>query len=268
MADRATRRGAGLPEDEERARRRELPPALPPDLAEGIASEDMRGRREEAERFLLIYRSAIDEVATKVRILEREFTAVHAYNPIESYSTRLKSMPSLIAKARRRGLSNLDEVRTQITDVAGARVICSFLPDVYRVRDMLCGQDDITVRETKDYIASPKPNGYRSLHMIVEVPVFLSRGAHSVPVELQFRTIAMDFWASLEHKIYYKYQRAVPEALLAQLHQAAETAAHLDADMERLRREIASLPLDDEDADPLTPDLLRAMIELAVSPRD
>lgn len=232
-----------------------------------LPPEEMRRRRTEAERFILTYRSAIDEIETKVRILRREFTAAHARSPIESCSCRLKSMPSLVSKARRRGLTSLEQVREQITDIAGARVVCSFLPDVYQVRDMLCGQNDITVRETKDYIASPKPNGYRSLHVIVEVPVFLSQGVHPVPVEIQFRTIAMDFWASLEHKIYYKYRREVPAALLGQLHEAAETAARLDTDMDRLRQEISELG-PEEESDPLAPDLLRAMIELTMGSTD
>ena len=129
-------------------------------------------------------------------------------------------------------------MRTHITDVAGVRVTCSFVPDAYRLFDLLTAQDDITVRTVKDYIAEPKPNGYKSLHAIVEVPVFLSTGRVDVPVEVQFRTIAMDFWASLEHKIYYKYDRQVPHELLTELRAAAGTAADLDIRMERLHREL------------------------------
>ncbi|EEB9150724.1 GTP pyrophosphokinase family protein, partial [Salmonella enterica subsp. enterica serovar Paratyphi B] len=116
---------------------------------------------------------------------------------------------------------------------AGVRVTCSFVADVYRLFDLLTAQDDVTVRTVKDYIAHPKPNGYKSLHAIIEVPVFLSTGALSVPVEVQFRTIAMDFWASLEHKIYYKFSNRVPSHLVQSLSDAAEAAAELDSRMER-----------------------------------
>jgi putative GTP pyrophosphokinase len=123
-------------------------------------------------------------------------------------------------------------------DIAGVRITCSFVADAYRLFDLLTEQDDVRVLQVKDYIAEPKPNGYKSLHAIVEVPVFLSTGRIDVPVEVQFRTIAMDFWASLEHKIYYKYETRVPEQLLESLKDAADTAAELDERMERLHREI------------------------------
>ena len=118
------------------------------------------------------------------------------------------------------------------------RVTCSFVTDIYRLFDLLTAQDDVTVRRVKDYIAEPKPNGYQSLHAMVEVPVFLSTGRVHVPVEVQFRTIAMDFWASLEHKIYYKYDGQVPDRLVAELKDAADSAAALDHRMERLHREL------------------------------
>ena len=164
---------------------------------------------------------------------------MHAYNPIEHVSSRVKSPDSLVEKVRRKGVEpDFASVRAGITDIAGIRITCSFTADAYRLFDLLTQQDDITVRAVKDYIAHPKPNGYKSLHAIVEVPVFLSTGRVDVPVEVQFRTIAMDFWASLEHKIYYKYDRQVPADLLADLTQAAEAAAELDARMERLHREV------------------------------
>src|SRR3546814_316984 len=136
---------------------------------------------------------------------------------------------------QRRGVpSTLDDIREQITDIAGVRVTCSFTSDVYRVFDLLSGQPDLTVIQVEDYIVDPKPNGYRSLHALVEIPVHLSDRVVQVTVELQIRTVAMDFWASLEHKIYYKYRTAVPTELLRELKDAAETAASLDAQMERL----------------------------------
>ena len=133
---------------------------------------------------------------------------------------------------------DLDAIKEGLSDIAGVRVICSFVSDVYRMVDLLTSQDDITVLQVKDYIAQPKPNGYRSLHVILEVPVFLSGGPEPVRVEVQFRTIAMDFWASLEHKTYYKYDAQVPQHLIDGLTDAAETAAHLDRTMEELHLQV------------------------------
>ena len=134
-----------------------------------------------------------------------------------------------------------DTIRDQVHDIAGVRVVCSFVTDVYRVFDLLTSQQDVTLLQVKDYIREPKANGYQSLHAIVQIPVFVSTGPEAVTVEIQFRTIAMDFWASLEHKIYYKYNRAVPAELLRELKDAADTATSLDQRMERLRDEIHSI---------------------------
>ncbi|WP_071606479.1 GTP pyrophosphokinase [Luteipulveratus halotolerans] len=204
---------------------------------------EFRELRDEFTRFMLCYQFGIDEVTTKIKILQQEFTHIHSYNPIEHVSSRLKTPEGVLAKAQRRGVSpDLESVRAEITDIAGVRVTCAFVSDVYRVFDLLTGQEDVRLMITKDYIAEPKANGYRSLHAIVEVPVFLSDQTVLVPVEVQFRTIAMDFWASLEHKIYYKYDRQVPSELLEGLHEAATTASQLDADMERLHHEIRVAP--------------------------
>jgi putative GTP pyrophosphokinase len=179
------------------------------------------------------------EIETKMSILRDDFEQAHAYNPVEHLSCRLKTPDSIAEKVVRKGIEpDLDSIRREITDIAGVRVTCSFVSDVYRLFDLLVGQDDVTVREVKDYIAHPKPSGYQSLHVIVEVPVFLSSGTVRIPVEVQFRTIAMDFWASLEHKIYYKYDKRVPGRLTDSLRDAAATAAELDARMESLHREI------------------------------
>ena len=129
-------------------------------------------------------------------------------------------------------------IRNEITDIAGVRVTCSFVSDTYRIFDLLKTQQDVKVLEVKDYIANPKPNGYKSLHVILEIPVFLSTGAQPVTIELQLRTIAMDFWASLEHKIYYKYHKEVPQHLLDELRTAAQTASQLDTTMEELHKRI------------------------------
>ena len=209
---------------------------------------------EDFRRFMLEHRFGMDEVVTKLNILRDEFLHLHDYNPIESVTSRLKSPDSLLEKIQRKGLDldahpSFEEVREQVVDIAGVRVVCSFTSDVYRVFDLLAQQPDVRIVEMRDYIMAPKPNGYRSLHAIVEVPVFMSEGTRPVGVEVQFRTIAMDFWASLEHKIYYKYRRDVPAELLAGLRDAAETAFALDSDMERLHEEVRGL-------DPLPADVV------------
>lgn len=212
---------------------------------------------EHFRRFMLEHRFGMDEIVTKLNILRDEFTHLHDYNPIETVSSRLKSPESLVEKIGRKGvvlddLESFDEVRQRVTDIAGVRVVCSFASDVYRVFDLLAQQQDVTIVELRDYIKQPKPNGYRSLHALVEVPVFLSGGEVPVVVEVQFRTIAMDFWASLEHKIYYKYRRDVPAELLDGLHEAAETAYALDSTMERLHEEVRGL-------DALPPEVVHAL---------
>lgn len=199
----------------------------------------VRELRRDMHRFLLQYEFGLREVETKLSILRDEFLELHDYNPIEHVSSRVKTPESLMAKIDRRSLPrDLDTIRENITDIAGIRVTCSFVSDVYRIFEVLTRQDDVVVRTVKDYIAEPKPNGYQSLHAIVEIPVFLSSGTVNVPVEVQFRTIAMDFWASLEHKIYYKYDKTVPPNLIADLKEAATAAAALDDRMERLHRQV------------------------------
>lgn len=203
---------------------------------------ELRGLRDEFTRFMLCYRFGIDEISTKIRILQEEFRQVHAYNPIEHVSSRLKKPESVLEKVRRKGCEpSFASIREEITDIAGVRITCSFVSDTYRVFEMLTGQEDVRLVSVKDYIRDPKPNGYRSLHAIVEIPVYLSDGPVPVYVEVQMRTIAMDFWASLEHKIYYKYAREVPEALLTELRRAATTATQLDEEMEQLHREVHSI---------------------------
>lgn len=207
---------------------------------------DLQRPDEDFRRFLLEHRFGMDEVVTKLNILRDEFAHLHDYNPIETVSARLKTPESLLEKIARKGLSleerpSFDAVRDRVTDIAGVRVVCSFTSDVYRVFELLTEQPDITTVEVRDYVATPKPNGYRSLHALVEVPVFLSGGATPVTVEVQFRTVAMDFWASLEHKIHYKYRHDVPAELLDRLREAAETSYALDETMERLHQEVRGL---------------------------
>ncbi|MGB3373842.1 MAG: GTP pyrophosphokinase family protein [Microbacterium sp.] len=202
------------------------------------AIAEARQLRDAFQRFLREYEFGMREVETKISILRDEFTHMHAYNPIEHVKSRLKTPDSIVEKVARRGVdADFDSIRAEITDIAGVRITCSFESDVYRLFNLFTTQDDVTVRIVKDYIANPKPNGYRSLHAIVEVPVFLSTGPVAVPVEVQFRTIAMDFWASLEHKIHYKFDGRVPAHLVQSLTDAADAAEELDRRMERLHRE-------------------------------
>lgn len=229
-----------------------IPAVDPPGDEITISASALRTLGDQMQRFLLEYRFAMQEVETKLAILQEEFLHMHEYNPIEHVSSRVKSVDSLVEKLERRGLveqleqnglaNNFDVIRGQVHDIAGVRVTCAFIRDVYRLFDLLTQQDDITVLEVKDYIESPKENGYQSLHTIISVPVFLSTGRVNVPVEVQFRTIAMDFWATLEHKIYYKYDRQVPDSLIGELKNAADTAAELDTRMERLHAQLHGDP--------------------------
>jgi putative GTP pyrophosphokinase len=187
----------------------------------------------------MVYKFGLAEIETKVKILAEELTHKGRGNPIEHVSPRLKTPASIATKAHRLGCPlTFDALRSQIRDIAGIRIVCSFTSDVYTVAAMLTGQPDVTVLQTKDYIARPKDNGYRSLHLIVEIPVFLSDQVVPVPVEIQLRTAAMDFWASLEHKIYYKYDRVIPAVLRDELAAAAEDADRLDQRMEALHNAI------------------------------
>ena len=209
---------------------------------EGVATfspRELRAMRDEFQRFLLEYQFGLREVETKLGILRDEFQLMHDYNPIEHVSSRVKTADSLVDKVVRKGVEpTFAAIRAEITDIAGIRVTTSFTKDAYRLFDLLTAQDDITVLAVKDYIAAPKPNGYRGLHAIIETPVHLAAASHPVRVEIQFRTIAMDFWASLEHKTYYKYDKTVPAALLAELAAAAEHAHELDLKMEAIHRQI------------------------------
>lgn len=216
-----------------------------PDFAdqdEETAAARLRELQREFTRFRLRYKFAIDELTTKISILREEFEQTHDHSPIEHVRTRLKSPESIFAKATRIGCPpSIAEIQARIHDIAGVRLTCAFESDVYWIADMLTSQPDVTVVEVEDYIARPKPNGYRSLHLIVEVPVYLSDRTEQVEVELQIRTIAMDFWASVEHKIYYKYDGEVPPGLLDELRVAAATARDLDVRMARLRAEMKGL---------------------------
>ncbi|KKI93671.1 GTP pyrophosphokinase [Bacillus sp. SA1-12] len=197
--------------------------------------------------FLLLYKFALDEMNTKLEILNEEFEFSHQHNPIEHIKSRLKEPTSIIGKLQRKGLAiTTEEAAKHIQDIAGVRIICSFVSDIYKILNMISSQDDINVLKVKDYLKNPKSNGYQSLHLLVEIPVFLTNRTEYIKVEIQIRTIAMDFWASLEHKIYYKYDKEVPESLTNELKEAAEIAHYLDMKMKRIHDEMMMYKVKDK----------------------
>ena len=196
---------------------------------------------KELKQLMTYYNCAMLEIETKFRVLSQEFSLEQDYNPIETIKSRLKSMDSIVEKLQRKGLPlELESIENNLKDVAGIRVICPFLSDIYRMASCLMEQDDIMVIEKKDYIKNPKKNGYRSLHLIVETPIFLQKEKRMMKVEVQFRTIAMDFWASLEHRMHYKknLDEKMQEMLVAELRDCAEESANLDIRMETVKNYI------------------------------
>lgn len=196
------------------------------------------------------YQAAIRQVQTKLENLDDEFQMKHRRNPIHHMQSRMKTIRSMMEKLQRKHLQqSIASAVGNLTDIAGIRVICSYLQDVYTVADLLTSQDDVHVVKVRDYIKNPKSNGYRSLHLVVEVPVYLSEGRLSVPVEVQIRTIAMDFWATLEHSLRYKAQDQVPQSISDELQQTATDIAALDQRMQAIHDKVellSSLPRKEE----------------------
>ena len=191
---------------------------------------------------ILVYNAALKEVTTKLEILNEEFKHVHRYNPIEHIKSRIKTSESIVKKLKRNGYeSTIENMVQYVNDIAGVRVICSFTSDIYRIAEMISNQNDIKILSIKDYIKSPKESGYKSYHMLVSVPIYLSDRKVDTKVEIQIRTVAMDFWASLEHKIRYKFEGEAPEHIREELVECAKMVANLDARMLSLNEEIQSL---------------------------
>ena len=186
---------------------------------------------------MMYYECAMMEIETKLKILNKEFALKHRRNPFESIKCRLKSPVSISEKMKKKGLElTIENIEDNLTDIAGVRVICSFPEDIYVLSELLSEQDDIDVVCVKDYIRNPKPNGYRSLHLIVEVPIFLSNEKRMMKVEVQFRTIAMDFWASLDHKLKYKKDNLKhPEIIAQELKKCADMSTAMDYKMQEIR---------------------------------
>ncbi len=194
------------------------------------------------EALKLRYSAALKMVMTRLEILNDELQEVHRYNPIEHIKGRIKTPESIVKKLRRHGVeSTLDNMIEYCNDIAGVRIICSFTSDIYRIAEMISAQDDITVLSVKDYIVNPKPSGYKSYHLIVTVPVYLSSRCDQVKVEIQIRTVAMDFWASLEHKINYKFEGNAPDRISLELVECAQMVSELDEKMLELNNEIQEI---------------------------
>lgn len=195
---------------------------------------------ERYEEVMMMYRCAMLEVKTKLEVLNNEFQIRSNRNPIEMIKCRIKTQQSIMEKLKRKGLDyTLEAILENINDIAGIRVVCSFIDDIFVIASMLEKQDDITIIDKDDYISNPKPNGYRSLHLVVEIPVFFSDKKQLMRVEVQIRTIAMDFWACLEHEIYYKKGLHAPDIIIQELKECADTIALTDFRMQDIRKELA-----------------------------
>ena len=203
---------------------------------------------ESWETLMFLYNSALKEVTTKLEILNDEFKHIHKYDPIEYIKSRIKTPESIVKKLKRHSLDiNVDNMINHINDIAGVRIVCSFTSDIYRVAEMVGKQNDLTVISVKDYIRNPKASGYQSYHMLVSVPIFIGEKVVDTKVEIQIRTIGMDFWASLEHKIYYKFEGRAPERISHELRECAAIVSMMDAKMLQLNEEIIKAKKEQEE---------------------
>lgn len=201
--------------------------------------EQARKTSKEFAKCMSYYKCAMLEVETRFNVLNEEYLLEYGRSPINSVKSRLKTLPSIQEKMERRNLPfSMDTMEDEIHDIAGVRVICAFPEDVNTITDAFLKQDDIMLIQKKDYILSPKPNGYRSLHLIVDVPIYLSGGKKMTKVEIQIRTIAMDFWASLEHQLRYKQDTVFTEEMAQELFECAQLSAALDTRMDNLRKSV------------------------------
>lgn len=195
----------------------------------------IKEKGQEFQKLMLMYNSALKEIETKIQIISDEFKMLYNYNPIEHIKTRIKSPESIVKKLKRKGYSiTYNSLVQNLNDIAGVRIICSFIPDIYKMVEMFEKSTDINIIEKRDYIKNPKESGYSSYHLIVSVPVSFSSGIMDVKAEIQIRTIAMDFWASLEHKIKYKYAEELPKNIQNELKECSKMANKLDRKMSKL----------------------------------
>jgi len=205
-------------------------------------SNTMEELRADYEQMVGAYAAAIREINARLQTLNQEFQFHHKHNPIHHIKTRVKSMPSIIKKLRHLGYPvSMTSAKKNLHDIAGVRVICRYVDDIYRVADLLLAQDDISLILKKDYIQNPKPNGYRSLHAVVDIPVYMSKGKLFVPVEIQIRTVAMDFWATLEHGIRYKATEEVSQEIVDELRDCAVVITETDYKMQEIFQKLRNL---------------------------
>ncbi len=225
---------------------------------EGVTEDDVNrllqisGQMEQFEVLMMYYDCAMSEVRTKLEVLNKEMALKNKRNPFESIKYRLKSKTSIYGKLKSRGVPfTVDNIESTLNDIAGIRVICSFIDDIYNIRDSFDVQDDVEILAEKDYIAKPKGNGYRSLHLILRIPIFLTNEKKFMNVEVQFRTIAMDFWASVEHKMKYKREIKNAEVISEELKYSADLINQLDRRMLQIRERIenSEIPEQEDDAD-------------------
>lgn len=218
-----------------------IPDQLPEDLSFTINADNVAERFSQMRSMMetqQVYRGAINEITTKLETLDAEFRVRYEHNPIHHIVSRLKSPQSIMGKLKRRNLPlSIEVAREELLDIAGVRVICNYIEDIYDIAEMLERQSDVESIRRRDYIAHPKENGYRSLHLIVRVPVYLSDRTEHVPVEVQIRTIAMDFWASLEHELRYKAPTEETDYVRARLTDCARISADLDLEMQAIRNQ-------------------------------
>lgn len=208
-------------------------------LTDKLQKSEIKGYVKEFMQVQQLYSAAIKEIRTKFEILDEEFKVKYDYNPIHQIESRLKSPQSILEKLKRKGFDvSVKSIRENLFDVAGIRVICNYVDDIYRIADLLTNQDDITLIRTKDYIEHPKENGYRSLHLIVSVPIFLAEKTEYVMAEIQIRTIAMNLWASLEHEMKYKSEDDVSDELKTRLKNNADSIANIDKEMQSIFMEL------------------------------
>ena len=214
-------------------------------MMEAVDGETLEWAQKASKEFgkrMAYFKCAMLEVETRFHVLNEEYLLEHGRTPVNSIKSRLKTLPSLREKLERKGIPfELDAMEDQLDDIAGVRIICSFPEDVYTMAEAFLSQEDIELIKKKDYIQNPKPNGYRSLHLIAAIPVHLADGKRMTKVEIQIRTIAMDFWASLEHQLRYKQDNEFTEEMAAELYECAQLSAALDIRMDNLRKSIREL---------------------------
>lgn len=197
---------------------------------------------EEYNQLIPYYEAGIREIRARLQTLDRDFTLLHKHTPIHHIQWRIKSLPSLLRKLYNLGMQvSVTSAKKNMHDIAGVRVICCYTEDIQNIASLLAQQEDLQILEVKDYINNPKPNGYRSLHLVVDVPIYLTRGKVFVKVEIQIRTVAMDFWATLEHRIRYKADGAVPQEIVDELRECADIIAQTDSRMEQISQKLRRL---------------------------